>query len=510
MKILIHRATLCIAAVSTACADWPQLGGDARHSGLATFGPQSFSRLSWVADPEKGEEFNYHASPAIADGRVYVSARGYVDNALDATLAIAFHRGTGARAWTTPLPPEFNDSWSAPCVDSANQRVLFTADQTIYALNEVSGDIAWQCELVRPIVNASPTITAGLFAGPVRRNRALITDFSTSGNGRVYSINVDPRDDTANPFEPGEIVWSRVVGATSGATVAYENGLVIVPSSDFEFVNQGAGFAAKLTAFDVEDGRQEWVAPLGPNDGFFGGVTLSAGFAYAATYDFNGTSDNSRLFKVSLADGAVTWSVPCERSASIPVIAADGTIFLSAGLTGFGSTPKLQAFADLGASAVKLWDTHDDSSGLLVLGGWTSHPVLVNDRLYTTIPSESGLFDSFVSAVIVDATAHPADKAFVVDFHDGIGGSIAIDQSGKLVSVGSAGVLAFETLVAGDTNCDGAITVSDIGPFVIALTDPATYAAQFPQCDLRSADVDDNGSVTVSDIGPFIQLLTTS
>ena len=60
----------------------------------------------------------------------------------------------------------------------------------------------------------------------------------------------------------------------------------------------------------------------------------------------------------------------------------------------------------------------------------------------------------------------------------------------------------------GDMNCDGVVSVSDIGPFVLALSDPAGYAAAFPDCDLANGDVNVDGSVTVSDIGPFVLLLT--
>lgn len=60
----------------------------------------------------------------------------------------------------------------------------------------------------------------------------------------------------------------------------------------------------------------------------------------------------------------------------------------------------------------------------------------------------------------------------------------------------------------GDMNCDGVVTVTDIGPFVLALTDPAGYAAQFPNCDLNNADINDDNAVSVTDIGPFVALLT--
>ncbi|MGE3181614.1 MAG: WD40/YVTN/BNR-like repeat-containing protein [Phycisphaerae bacterium] len=59
----------------------------------------------------------------------------------------------------------------------------------------------------------------------------------------------------------------------------------------------------------------------------------------------------------------------------------------------------------------------------------------------------------------------------------------------------------------GDMNCDGFITVSDIGFFVTALTDPTGYEQLLPECLLENADIDGNREATVSDIGGFIELL---
>lgn len=64
------------------------------------------------------------------------------------------------------------------------------------------------------------------------------------------------------------------------------------------------------------------------------------------------------------------------------------------------------------------------------------------------------------------------------------------------------------TGLAGDMNCDGTISVSDISGFVLALTDPAGYAAQFPDCNIDNADLNNDGSVSVGDIGAFVALLT--
>ncbi len=60
----------------------------------------------------------------------------------------------------------------------------------------------------------------------------------------------------------------------------------------------------------------------------------------------------------------------------------------------------------------------------------------------------------------------------------------------------------------GDMNCDGFVTVADIGGFVLALTNPAAYAVQYPGCEIQLADVNNDGFVTVADIGPFVLLLT--
>jgi serine protease AprX len=62
--------------------------------------------------------------------------------------------------------------------------------------------------------------------------------------------------------------------------------------------------------------------------------------------------------------------------------------------------------------------------------------------------------------------------------------------------------------MAGDMNCDGVVSVSDIAAFVVALTDPDGYAAQYPQCDMLVGDMNGDGQISVSDIGGFVALLT--
>jgi hypothetical protein len=57
----------------------------------------------------------------------------------------------------------------------------------------------------------------------------------------------------------------------------------------------------------------------------------------------------------------------------------------------------------------------------------------------------------------------------------------------------------------GDLNCDGVVTMADIGPFVLALLDPAGYLATFPSCDIFFADLNQDGAIDGDDTQGFVQ-----
>ncbi|MGD8451992.1 MAG: hypothetical protein PVJ57_09260 [Phycisphaerae bacterium] len=60
----------------------------------------------------------------------------------------------------------------------------------------------------------------------------------------------------------------------------------------------------------------------------------------------------------------------------------------------------------------------------------------------------------------------------------------------------------------GDLNCDGVVDNFDISPFVLALTNPAGYAAAYPDCTPANADINADSMVNNFDISPFVALLT--
>lgn len=59
----------------------------------------------------------------------------------------------------------------------------------------------------------------------------------------------------------------------------------------------------------------------------------------------------------------------------------------------------------------------------------------------------------------------------------------------------------------GDLDCNSTVSVTDVSPFVMALTKPSEYATAFPNCDIANADVNGDGRVTVSDIGDFVRVV---
>ncbi len=98
----------------------------------------------------------------------------------------------------------------------------------------------------------------------------------------------------------------------------------------------------------------------------------------------------------------------------------------------------------------------------------------------------------------------------------GLQGGYAMSDNGRFIifeALLDNGVSTFEgafllTFIApGDLNCDGAVDFFDIDPFILALFDASGYAAQFPDCDRRSADANQDGDVNFFDIDAFLQCL---
>jgi subtilisin family serine protease len=61
--------------------------------------------------------------------------------------------------------------------------------------------------------------------------------------------------------------------------------------------------------------------------------------------------------------------------------------------------------------------------------------------------------------------------------------------------------------VTGDLNCDGVVDFADINPFILRLSNPASYWMTYPACSDNNGDINGDGAVDFGDINPFVSLL---
>lgn len=496
---LLLTATLWVPLAATLDgAEWPHYARDPARSAITNRAARDLDTLRWSVSPAPDEEYVWRSGPVVHDGYVFINARHYdPNNVQDGNLLIAYDVFDGARRWATPIEIDVWDSWSSPAVDVRNQTVLLGSGQTLYALDSATGVIAWQTPLEKEVVNASPVVSTDLSNNGTPANRVFITDYSGFGtDGTLYAINVDPSHPLDNPYEPGQIVWTARLPGTCGNTPAYADGIVYVAST-----------GGTVAAFHGLDGSPVWENPIDlsgypPYSGFYGGLCIRNGFVYAALYVFYGTGNNAGLFKLDAADGHVVWVAPCERSASIPVVTDDGRIYLSAGLAGFGSAVKVQAFQDHGQSVALLWDTHADTGGELVVGGWTHQLVYARGYLYTGTPRDEpdNYFLPYTDLYILDASTTPDDPCFIVAHCHGTGGSPAM-ADGTLYSIGEDGLLAFEPSPAclADLDADGLVGLSDLATLL-----GAYRTARGEPGFISDADLNRDGRVDLVDLAALL------
>ena len=496
-KAIKYAVSLFLAAASLQADEWTHYAGDAAHSGVAPRAARDLIHISWFAAPADDEEYVWRSSPVVYGGRVFVNARYYVDDTHAGNLVIAYDVEDGERLWSTPIEIDQYDSWSSPVIDIEHETVILGSGYTVFAFDMSDGEIEWQRTLPRRIVCASPVISNALHVNGTPTNRVFITDYTGfESAATLYAVNVDPFDAINNPYEAGEIAWTADLPGASGNTPACDDGAVYVSS-----------IGGVVKALEAYDGALIWetdvdLAGYPQYAGFYGGITVREGFAYAASYVYYGTGNNSGLFKFDADDGEIMWVAPCERTNSTPVVADDGRIFLAAGLDGYGSVVKVQAFQDHGDTVDEIWDTYVDTGGDLIVGGWTYQPAYSRGYLYVGTPYEEG-YEFYLPCTdfyILDTTLTPSDPNFIVDHYAGTGGSPAI-SAGTVYSFGQDGLFAFEPspVCLADLDGDGVVDLSDLAALL------GTYGSERGDPLFSSdADINRDGFVNLADLASFL------
>jgi outer membrane protein assembly factor BamB len=403
-------AALAATAPAAAPESFPCLAHDAQHTGTADgAGPAALGTPRFVA-VVPGMRMVGPATPVVADSKVFVYAECYDEAAQSYTDAcvLAFDELDGTLLWSRAIEHRQFDSWSSPTAFFGDvggetvETVLVGSGWRLTSLDAHDGAVLWSAALDHHAINASPIVADG---------RVFSSDSTRFlPGGKLYAYDV--RD--------GALSWSREIGQTNGNTPAYAGGAVYVGTAD------GA-----VCSLDATDGSENWrkTFSLAAGEGFFGGLSVQNGAVYAATYCFYGGEDNTTLFKLNAASGAVIWTTAAERTDSIPV-AAGGKVFLSGGVEGFGSKPKLQCFDD--ASGALLW-SYDGA------GGWTEQACHADGLLYVgLIPSGGYAFGPAGDLQVLDVGKQPGDPGFVLDVYGDAGSSPSV-ANGNVYTIGTLG-----------------------------------------------------------------------
>ncbi len=456
-----------VAFVRAGSEDWPCYGHTATRHSIAVDGPDTIdaNTLAWVADDDPQDpnyyvEFEGSTGPVVYDGIVYAYARYYNElGEYSNSQMVAYDADSGEILWATVIDKAVWDSWSTACIDTKHSTVLIGSGDRVFALDARSGAQKWAAQLEKNVINASVCAAVDIPCA-----RAFITDYDGFGSsGKLYCINLDSNEPN-NPYEPGDIVWSATIGATSGNTAACSAGVVYV--SSIHGPNNTSGTIHAYDATAEPNAVQLWQATDPNFEGFSGGVTVTKeGFLYAANYDWADESeDNSALCKLDCNDGSIIWITQTERTSSMPVVIGD-KIYISGGFAGWGSRPKVEAYQDYGESVVKLWETPAD----MVMGGWTSQPVYANCKLYVgAIPLSGNYFGSYTELYILDVSLVPDDPNFIIGHYQDkeCGNSPAVTYD-SIYTIGYDGLFKFhQPAFLGDVRKNNRVDTYDLAGLV--------------------------------------------
>jgi outer membrane protein assembly factor BamB len=437
--------------------DWPGYGNTATRHSITVDGPNVINAgtLQWVADADP-QDPNYYVSfedaagPIVYNGRVYAYAKYFEPGGSGQTNSqlVAYDANSGRMLWATVIDMAIYGSWSSPVVDTKNNNILMPSGDKVYAIDASTGAVKWSAQLEKSVVNASACVAADL-----PHARAFITDYAYSAGGMLYCINLDANEPN-NPYQPGKIIWSDDLGGgTCGNSPTYKNGVVYVSS------NGGSVYAYNANAASVV---RIWKATDPNFAGFSGGLTITKeGFIYAANYSYSQHEDNSALCKINSNNGNIIWMINTEQTSSVPVVVGD-KIYISGGLNGWGSRPKVEAYQDLGNTVIKLWETPAN----MAVGGWSNQPVYANGKLYVgAIPIIDGdYFDAYTELYILNVSVGVNNPDFViahyVDKKCGNNPAVTYDS---LYTIGADGLFKFhQPALLADIDKNSKVNFSDL------------------------------------------------
>ncbi|HVL87045.1 MAG TPA: PQQ-binding-like beta-propeller repeat protein [Candidatus Thermoplasmatota archaeon] len=238
-----------------------------------------------------------HASPAVAEGRVYFAHEGGEVVALDAA--------TGTRVWNRTLG---GDVYSSPTVAEG---LLYVGayDHAVYALNASTGAVAWQ-RSTGGLVDSTPAVSGGVV-------------YVGSWDHRLYAWDA----------QTGAPRWNVSTGGAIVSDPSVAGGVVYV----------GSG-STKLHAYRASDGVERWSFETGglvATSAAVSGDTVYFGSVDDWVYALNATDGRLRW---SRQTGGDVWSSPAVVDGTVYVGSYDRSLYALDAGQGQAPTPPSAAF----------------------------------------------------------------------------------------------------------------------------------------------------------------------
>uniref|UniRef100_A0A7C3FBI8 Pyrrolo-quinoline quinone repeat domain-containing protein n=1 Tax=Candidatus Methanomethylicus mesodigestus TaxID=1867258 RepID=A0A7C3FBI8_9CREN len=294
--------------------DWAKFRHDIANTGHSPSSAQITNQTNWVYTSPGA----IRASPAIANGVVYVGSFGGSVYAVNAT--------TGALLWSYLTGGHI---WSSPAV--SNGIVYVGAnDNYLYALNAATGEKLWAFD-TGGAVFSSPAIYEG-------------TVYIGSIDNRVYALNA----------ATGTQFWNYTTGGQVRASPAIAEGVLYIASED--------GYIYALNAFT---GANLWVSPTYPGDSYTcSSPAVSGGIVYVGAWDgklyaFNASTGERLWYHTT---GGIIESSPAVANGMVFVGSDDGSLLAVDAVTG-----RMIWFVSVGS---QVYSSPAVAGGIVYFGTW--------------------------------------------------------------------------------------------------------------------------------------------
>lgn len=306
--------------------DWAQFGFDATRAGFNPFeerlGPSNAGdlQLAWSRSLISPGWLDWNAtvfaSPAVADGVVYIAPAGYfVDRGVNGR-AYAFDARTGELLWAAP---NVGTVMASPAVTQGLVLLNAAYPFRVVALDADTGRVVWTRTTIPELSFEGENFQGG---SPAVYGDTVYVSVHVVVSGphrmrpyeRTYALDVGT----------GAIRWTRELSGD----IAVSGGVIYVGGDE-------------LRALSASTGAMLWSRDM-PGDSWIASPVVSGGTVYAP-----GGDETWRLYAFDAGDGSIRWSADLPTAAAASPAVANGVVYV---LTVRGVLHAISA-----SSGAKLW-----------------------------------------------------------------------------------------------------------------------------------------------------------